>query len=279
MAHISKTRFQKLSASVLALFGVLLSIAIEGCDTKREEPSIAPVKGTQQRIEGYQRSYFFDESILGFSSQLRKWNATLVALVETNGGGDKDKKAVLDTTFDQIIPLIKEAQRGFFKRENLQWRKEIKTIGRLSVDKEIFLEKLVVILDEDFGGSFKEPAWTIHAYGRYPKDQSGELFQLQWKPASRELIIESRQKSESPFKCSLTLKKSGTVDKGLCENMMVFRFENKDITITSLSYDSKKGFDGEGRISGAKGTTEKWEVHSNPPVPAPSPTAGVGFEK
>lgn len=238
-----------------------------GCDSKREERSIKKVKGLEVRIEDYRQSHFFDRALGELAVGLQKWNTALGANMESQQG--MEKEPILNNSLDPIMPILKEAQRGFFKKGGKGWKKEIRRLERLSADKEIFLETIRAEIETTSGA--KNNPWHLTALGRYPKDQSGELFDIQWRPQTQELKIESLQKSEAKLSCVIRFRDQGVVDEASCVNFVLFRFDNKDVNLSRLSYSLKKGFSGEGKITTSKGVTEKWSfpvVSTDAPVPS-----------
>jgi hypothetical protein len=192
----------------------------------------------------------------------------LSSAVETQQG--VEKYPVLNDSLDPVIPILREAQRGFFKKGGKGWRKEIIKSERLSVDKELFLEKIVADVESSSGS--KNNPWSLTAFGRYPKEENGPLFKVYWQPNSRELKIESLQKGETKFSCSLKMGEETGIEEAQCENFVLFRSESKDINLTTLSYSVRKGFSGEGKLTTVKGVSEKWSF----PVLSPLPPSDAG---
>lgn len=256
----------------MVVFLAAATLVLTACDSKREEPKIKKVQTVDARLSDYRQSYFFDQTVTELNQHLHKWSVSLVSSLEAQHG--LDKQPILSNSIDFIVPLLKESQRGFFKKTNQGWRKEIVRTDRLLVDKEIFLEKIIVNLSGQVRSASKQNPWTLVAMGRYPKDQNGELFSVHWDPEARQLKIESRQKEEHKFSCAIQFKDSGAVESALCNNLVVFRIENKDIQLKELVYDSRKGFSGEGKVMGGKGPAEKWVFPTVGSGGGSSPTAG-----
>ncbi len=239
------------------------------CNSKKEEPSIAKVIGVELRSGDYRKSYFFDQNLGDVTKKVEHWNRMLNHLVDAQS--TTEKQPALVNSIELALPLFKEAQRGFFKRALKGWRKEVTKTERLSQEKEIFLEKMTIDLLDGANLSERESSWTLVATGKYGKDQSGELFVVQWIAEKNELVISSKINADKPFLCTFNLKTAGLLEKVNCENFMIFRIENKDITIEHLTYDLKKGFNGEGKVKNSKGQIEKWEIHSAQPTLLPTP--------
>jgi hypothetical protein len=232
--------------------------SVVACDSKREEPVLARVAGAAERGDDYRKSYKFDQKVGLLSKKLYLWNQNLSTLVESQATGDR--LPVLVNSLELVMPLLKEAQRGFFKRSPNGWQKEILKVEKINPDKEIFLERIVIVLSDD-------DSWSLTALGRYQKEQSGELFQVQWVSAKNELIITGQKNSDIQFSCAFQISKSAQdMQTATCSNFVVFRLDNKDISIDHLTYDIKSGFNGKGKVTVAKGQQERWEVHS-PAVP------------
>lgn len=233
---------------------VAVAINILGCDSKQEERTIKRVKGFEIRIEDYRQSHFFDRSLSDFSVRLQKWNGALAAFVESQSGFEKDP--VVNNSLDLVLPILREAQRGFFKKGGKGWQKEIVKVERLLPDKEVFLEKMTAEVEATTGA--KNNPWRLKASGRYPKEQTGDLFQIHWQPSAQELKIESLQKGETPFACTVRFREEGDVQEAHCQNLILYRFDNKDLNLLTLNYHSKTGFSGEGKVTNSKGIAEKF---------------------
>ena len=258
------SRYSKIRKCVEALaLGSL--IGLTACDSKRAERPLARVKGTDERIQDYRQSFLFDQTVDNLSKKLHQWSFSLVNSVDQQLSGEK--QPILASSFDFVLPLLKEAQRGFLKQTPAGWKKEIQRSERLSPEKDVFLDKMEVAIQGDPKVASKENPWIVTAFGRHGKDPSGEIFRLSWQPSSLELKIESLRKEDKPFSCVFHFRKGYqltglSLEKVFCINAVLFRLENKDIHLSRLQYEAKKGFIGEGKVITGKTTSEKWTFPS-----------------
>lgn len=231
------------------------------CDRKEEGRSASKHQVVAQRAGDYRKSYFFDQSLMDLTKGFEQWNHLLVQTAEIQS--TSDKQPIILSSLELILPILREAQRGFFKKTPSGWRKAVEKSERLSLEKEIFVEKIEVDVAETNNLPEKELSWTLVASGRFPKDQTGELFVIRWNAPKHDLSITSRLNPDKPLSCSLTFSFNNEVKNCVCENVILYRVENKDITIEHLNYDLKKGFESDGSFKNAKGVSVKWGLHSS----------------
>lgn len=247
-------------------------LSIWACDSKRQESSIRKIEGVEQRTQDYQKSYFFDKKVSELRRRILGWNQMLNKVIETQGNGVHQQ--AITNTVELMLPLLKESQRGFFKKKGNQWKKEIRHQTRLHPEKDYLLEELEIVLESGDAKAEKNPAWQLKAVGKYPKDKQGELFQIAWTGSGRTLKIQSQMYGDQLFECQFQFSKvSEELDSSQCKNLIVFRIDSKDISIDNLSFDHHKGFSGEGTIKKDKGQTEKWELRPLNTVPQ-APASG-----
>jgi hypothetical protein len=240
-----------------------LAVLLSSCEPRHKKPH--PGEGLsgkaliehENRFTDFRKSHLFDQKVSALAAEIGRWNEQFVHAVENQGSGER--LPLVFNPIDMLTPVLKESKRGFFHKSGNVWSKEVSSTEKLSVEKEITLERLSVVLTETKSRHFheRESSWVIHVYGNYGKDLSDEILVLRWNGLSRFLEVENKMYIKYRFQCQYKFDESGAIKRAHCTELVLYRSSNKDILVEQMDFEDKKGFSGVGRIFSAKALTDK----------------------